>query len=501
MNVIPIDPSHPLGFQREAQRLKRAPSPSTAKEFADFERKALALGRKVADQLIAFHLLKLHNDDKFLNRVARTFRRNASQAYRGHGKATVTVRLPGGGSVEVKTPYQIIDRRNKPGRKRAPGKRGATGSGRYPVLAQLGIEEKASPRVRYLTAYQLVTGDSYRSSLEALRQHGLDLDNKALVRIGRQVARDFILHRDERLLALAQCEQREELPLAGRRVLVSMDGGRVKLRFNHTRGRRKKNGRRGFTTEWKEPKGFIIECLDEHGKPDPKVLPFIDFTLLDADTMFAMLERYLRALGVELATHVVVVADGAEWIWNRVKDMMEDVGVKKENLTQLLDFYHAAQHLDEAVKACTSMHAAHQSELFEELRGYLRKSQRPYLLARLRQLAKGRRAKPIKKVMAYFEARKDLLGYAKAREAKLPIGSGAIESAIRRVLNLRFKSSGTTWSAEHIGPLLHMRALVKTGRFDLAFTSLLAARTPLVPDGGDAIPCPYSGLNLSPKAA
>lgn len=50
--------------------------------------------------------------------------------------------------------------------------------------------------------------------------------------------------------------------------------------------------------------------------------------------------------------------------------------------------------------------------------------------------------------------------------AKLPTGSGAIESAVRRVVNLRMKGNGTFWRIENAEAMLMLRGYLKAGRFD-----------------------------------
>ena len=52
------------------------------------------------------------------------------------------------------------------------------------------------------------------------------------------------------------------------------------------------------------------------------------------------------------------------------------------------------------------------------------------------------------------------------RAQALPIGSGVVESAVRRVVNLRFKSASMFWREDHLEPLLALRALLKSGRWE-----------------------------------
>ncbi len=58
------------------------------------------------------------------------------------------------------------------------------------------------------------------------------------------------------------------------------------------------------------------------------------------------------------------------------------------------------------------------------------------------------------------------LRYQRYRAAGHPIGSGAVESAVRRVVNLRMKGPSVFWTEEHAEGILHLRAQSKSGRWD-----------------------------------
>ena len=66
----------------------------------------------------------------------------------------------------------------------------------------------------------------------------------------------------------------------------------------------------------------------------------------------------------------------------------------------------------------------------------------------------------------YFEDRKHLMAYRKLRKAGIPIGSGSVESAIRRIVNLRLKGPGIFWREENAEAMLYLRAHLKAGRWD-----------------------------------
>ena len=74
-------------------------------------------------------------------------------------------------------------------------------------------------------------------------------------------------------------------------------------------------------------------------------------------------------------------------------------------------------------------------------------------------------------------ARAGRLDYGKARQAKMPIGSGTMESAIRRVVNLRLKGAGIFWHEDHAEQMLLLRTYYKSQHWEVLTNKAFA--TPL----------------------
>ena len=107
--------------------------------------------------------------------------------------------------------------------------------------------------------------------------------------------------------------------LAGKRVGVQIDGGRVP----HPDGREEvrvggKRKRRKFRVEWREPKVLIIFELDDQGRMKRGTHPVIDGTLQGPAAAIELVAFHLHRLGAEQARELVFVADGAPWIWARL---------------------------------------------------------------------------------------------------------------------------------------------------------------------------------------
>jgi hypothetical protein len=68
------------------------------------------------------------------------------------------------------------------------------------------------------------------------------------------------------------------------------------------------------------------------------------------------------------------------------------------------------------------------------------------------------------------------LNYSQIAAMKLPIGSGAIESLMRQVVNLRLKGAGKFWLKEHAKIILHARCQWAAGTWSTFCDSILTSR-------------------------
>ena len=93
------------------------------------------------------------------------------------------------------------------------------------------------------------------------------------------------------------------------------------------------------------------------------------------------------------------------------------------------------------------------------------------------ELCQGRMSKKVRTERDYFHNNAERMKYKQMTSDKLPLGSGAIESAMRRVVNLRLKGAGIFWHEDSANALLLLRSYYKAGRTQdlsrLAFTPTL----------------------------
>src|SRR3989442_9698078 len=267
------------------------------------------------------------------------------------------------------TPYRREDGRARRGRRRR--KRGSSGTGCYPVLEALGIADRVSPASRSEVALHMVQAASYLEAAQMLSRRGLTRDVSSLVRISTATAGASTCLRDAALEAALRLPVPADGPLAGKRVRVSLDGGRVRTRRRHC-GRKTTKGRHGFSTPWREPRVLVIDLLDEQGQPDRLRLPLYDVLIGDAEAIWALVIGYLRLLGAASAEVVEFIADGAEWMWHRVERLRTLAEIPAAKVVEVLDFSHASQYLSETIATCHTMPKAQRHALYKRLRHALR---------------------------------------------------------------------------------------------------------------------------------
>jgi hypothetical protein len=383
---------------------------------------------------------------------------------RHRGFKWTAIEFLGGACLRFLTPYFSVDRNGLPGKRRAVGRRGRAGGGCFPVLEALGIHHGTSPALASEVARESVRCASFAEASTALAERGIHLDAKAVSTIAMSVGNEALRQRDRRVAASLEGSSFTN-EFAGQRVVLCIDGGRVRTREGGKHGRRGKGGRRRFETPWREPKLFAVYTIDRKGRKIPSRCPLYDGTLGDADEIFRLLTAELKLRGAEQAREIIIIGDGALWIWKRAEDLAQAVGIAPRRITLVADFYHAVEHLQDIADLRAGWSDAQKRRWVVTMRKRLKKGQVDAVIADARNLCTGRAAKKIATHVEYFEERRAFMRYDEFLARGIPRGSGAVESAIRRVVNLRLKGPAIFWRARNVEAMLHLRAYLKAGRW------------------------------------
>ena len=217
----------------------RAPAPRSAEEAEQCEEQLRAIADEFFGALLT-PVLQRAVRSAAVGDAASALVRHLPRRMRSDGLETVNVRTSRGTTVPVTTPYY----REKHARraKRRPGL--------YPALVVLGIYDRCTPKLASDASRAVAMLSSLAEAQAQLRSDGIVLDIKTL----RSTAYRYAA-RARAAQQSAACGLLDRV--TGKRVVVSLDGGRVRVR-RKKRGPKTKKGRNRFHTDWKEPKLLIL---------------------------------------------------------------------------------------------------------------------------------------------------------------------------------------------------------------------------------------------------
>jgi hypothetical protein len=393
---------------------------------------------------------------------------------RGAEKRSRCIRLLGGLVLWVSTLYCAP--------KPIPGKRQREhGGGLFPELAVFGFHQGHSSALTSLLARHATLMPSFELARKELARSGLLLNIKVIHRTTAGLGQQMLIARRAELELYRSGQMPAGSELAGKRIVAQLDGGRIRLRKvtrkQRGKGKAKKQKRR-YKGSWREPKLLTIYEIDQNGQKTRKSRTLIDGTFQGPDEVMELLAMHLHRLGAAQAEVVVFVADGAPWIWERLGWVVKRVGLDSAKVAYALDWCHALHHVGLAL-AAVALPAEEHRRVFKKLRKWLKKGLAAAVLNELERLGEQhKRLEAMATPMAYLDKHLEAghLEYDALQGRGLPIGSGAIESAIRRVINLRLKGNGMMWYENNAEGMLLLRAAALTGRWEEALERALQSK-------------------------
>jgi len=231
------------------------------------------------------------------------------------------------------------------------------------------------------------------------------------------------------------------------RKALSMDGGMVNIR---QQGWRELKVGAVFDVEKRLERNPQTQELDEmaHGVN-------VNYTaVLGSKDAF---KPALWALAVQhdlpTARNRSVVADGALWIWEVAEDVCPDG-------TQVVDWFHAVEHLSEAA------HALYPDDKDTHKRKRWLKTHKDHLyMGRIHKIIAALHRRERSDLALYFERHQRRMQYLEFRENGLPIGSGTIESGVKQYKQ-RLCGTGMRWNDANAQRMLVIRSANLSSSFD-----------------------------------
>jgi len=182
---------------------------------------------------------------------------------------------------------------------------------------------------------------------------------------------------------------------------------------------------------------------------------FLVTCLGDADDVFRRLYAQLRELGwVGPQTVVVIVGDGAEWIWNRAKMFVRRC--------EILDFWHALEYAWGFARLRYGVGSAQADAWVHQIAEDLRAGKVEEVIARLKRLRPktAELRASLQALIRYYSENATRMRYDEYLRLGYGIGSGAVESAHKQVVHARMRQAGMRWSEAGARRLLALRLLL-----------------------------------------
>ena len=254
-------------------------------------------------------------------------------------------------------------------------------------------------------------------------------------------------------------------------VVLSVDGCALGMQVRAQRRRRKDGEKLPALSavpdgHFREVKTGVLLLPDERVETSPGrhslVRRFLVSCLGDADAIFHRLYAQLRELGwMGANTTVVIVGDGAEWIWNRAKWFIRRC--------EILDFWHALEHAWTFARLRYGDGSAQADRWVHQIAEDLRAGKVEDVIARLKRLhpKTTELRESLAGLIRYYTENAGRMRYDEYLRLGYGIGSGAVESAHKQVIHARLRQAGMRWSEAGARRLLALRLLLLNDNWTL----------------------------------
>ena len=301
----------------------------------------------------------------------------------------------------------------------------------------------------------------------------------SLDRLPREWSGRWEAKREEWEIAL---RTQETVPEAAVSAAFSVDGVMVamKAKAAHRTAKQTEAGKHASGPAGHQEAGCgTVSLYDEEGNrvqtiryarmPEPKKITLQAQLQGEAQALFATRPDLRR----------VHLADGAEGNWKLLAEIEHALGLSPETRLEIVDFYHACDHLKNGCDAIWGESTPRSQADFLRLKTLLKEEDggADRIIRTLKHHASrtsGNRQRRIQAELTYFRNQRPRMHYAECVRQNLPIASGVMEAACKTLVTQRLKRSGMAWTPAGGQAILTLRSLIQSQRWSHAWTLLAA---------------------------
>jgi len=320
-----------------------------------------------------------------------------------------------------------------------------------------------SPGIRRMIAVvgSETSFEQSREQLELLA--GINVTAKAVERQAEAIGGDIAQKEKLRAVRALQLELPEVLSPGVPILYIEMDGTQIPMVRTELEGRAGRiEGKPARTREVKIGAVFTQTTSDEQGRPvRDEASTTYTAAIENAEEFGPRIYTEAWERGWSRAEKKVIIAHGAEWIWNIAEQHFPGA-------IQIVDIYHARQHLWDLARAL------HPNEETKQKRWVIRQQAKldggkiENLVHSLRSLdaTNPELTDKIRIEADYFERNDARMRYPEFRRKHLFIGSGVIEAGCKTVIGSRLKQSGMFWTVRGANAIIALRCHRLSRKFE-----------------------------------
>ena len=270
----------------------------------------------------------------------------------------------------------------------------------------------------------------------------------------------------------------ESLPPEARVIAISVDGVTVRMKSGEQRVKRDPAGKHASGPIGQREAGCGTVVLYDAEGERLQTIRYGRMPERRKVTLQLQLETEAsRVLAIQPDLKRVLLADGAEPNWSLLSEVDQACGLSPQPSVEIVDFYHACDHLKEGCDAAWGESTPRSKAEFERLKILLKEDHQGAdrvirMLKYHHGRAQGRQRKRLEIQLTYFRNQRNRMCYAEYIRQGLPIASGVIEATCKTLVTQRMKQSGMAWTQTGGQAILTLRSLIQSDRWQPAWELL-----------------------------
>lgn len=353
--------------------------------------------------------------------------------------------------------------------------------GVVPFDQQWGLSrQRSSPGVQRLVSY-LSARLTHEEVAEAVsRVLPMTISARQVGHVVQPIGEVFLRREDQQVQRLFEqatakhlgaAERQEEQGERIRRLYVEMDGVMARLRRGSVPMEKAEQEREGDV--YREVKVGAVFA----GSPGPERSDLVPGVFVDipgpmqyvarrttAEDFAPLLYALARQQGLLRAQQVVVLADGAKWIWKLAEEHFPGA-------IQIVDEYHAREHVWDVARAAFAAEPDLRNSWAHRVIDLLAEGKVEEVIVAIETLPPlssepGKQHSILETEAEYFRINLHRMRYPAFRAQGMHLGSGIAEAACKTVVAPRAKRSGMRWTPEGLNAILALRTAALNGTFD-----------------------------------